>query len=478
MRRALILLLFLFCTAPGPALAAWLEGRSPHFTVYSDGNEGELRAALSALENHRRVLRQLTRITPAPGAPLNVYLVASREKVAEAVGEPLDGVHIRGAGDRAVLVVRGGSGGVGGERVLRHEYTHAFMAGVLAYHPPWHTEGFAEYVMAARVRGNRAELGLFDGMRLWRLSRGNWLPMERLLFGRRPKPEEEAQFYAQSALLVHYLFADPKRRAALAAYLATVTGGAEPRAAFRRTFGHDARTLEAELRRYHARGPASSILMLDAAPALPVVIRRLPASADRLLLPHLALRLELSSLDIVKLSDQVRREAARHPDDPYARRVLARAEIADGNRGEGVRLTGLLLKAAPKDAELLFARGLADYVFGLPDPALRRKRLTGACPWFARAQRADPSSYAIAYRLAECELFAGSEDKALAYLLLAHAQAPMFGTIAVDAAALLAKRGRRGEARRMLTPVAANPQAAAGRRAREMLESLAADRGR
>jgi hypothetical protein len=459
--------------APSLGRATWLEGRTGNFTVYSDGDEAGLRASLAVLEDHRRLLRLLTGKTPAPDAPLKIAMVASRERFAETFTRPPEGqgFYVSSAGGMAAIILRSGAR-ESEARTLRHEYTHYFLVRNLpGYHSPWYAEGFADYAETAAVAGHRAELGRPPPGHMALLSNGTWLPMERLLFDPRRTPEEEGKFYAQSWLLVHYLLADAKRRAALETYLRHLSDGAEARSAFRQAFGQEARQLEGELRRYLAGGPASTVLTLDAAPGPTIAIRRLPPAADQLLLPHLTLSFRDKPTDPTRFLQQVRREAARFPRDPYASRVLAHAEIAHGDRAAGGRLTKLLLKSAPQDAELLYARGLAN-LEGSYQRSGRPERLAAACPWFEKAHKADPLFYAATFRLGECEFSRGAREKGLAYILRAQAQAPMVGSIALTAAAHLSVRGRHAEARRMLLPFAAHPQSGAGREARQMLGEL------
>jgi tetratricopeptide (TPR) repeat protein len=191
------------------------------------------------------------------------------------------------------------------------------------------------------------------------------------------------------------------------------------------------------------------------------------------LLPHLAETLNTGNADARKLRlDRIRLEAGRATADPYAQRVLGLAEILHGDRQEGIRLVEALLQAAPEDAELLYARGMADFLPGQADESLRTERYAAARPWFEKALRAEPAYYTAAYRLSECEMRAGDAPKAVGHLQSAWSQAPMVGEIAITAGGVLTRLNRPDIARRVLTPISAYPQRAEGRRALEMLEKL------
>lgn len=482
--KLIVIVVIFAVSVSSRAEARWLEALSANFIVYSDGREAELRRSVALLEDYDRLLRTLTGTTAPPSSsPLKVYLVGSNDRLRQVsnVSSGARGFYSARVGGTAAFAVRGDQPGLSGDEVLLHEYAHHFMRRYHpAYHPTWYSEGVAEYLMTAQFGPERIEVGRFNTSRAATLLRGTWLPLDRMLSSGTEglNSSQAAQFYAQSWLLTHYIFATAERREALRLYLADLHGGVAEPAAFLAAFGVDHTALEADLKRY-MNGPIGYLVIDRTAPSsIDVSVRNLPEAADDLILPHAALMLGIadSSLETTTIA-AIREAAARYPDDPYAQRVLARAEINSGDRAAGVAMIDRLLEQAPRDAELLYLRGVADFYSGRKDEARRSAYFAAARPWFVRAIQADPHYYTAVYRLAQCappELH-NSSDETLAHLMAARELAPLVGDIAIDAATALLGRKRFVEAEAALVSIVANPH---GRndRARALLMQIQAAR--
>ncbi|WP_213978885.1 hypothetical protein [Sphingomonas sp. dw_22] len=478
--QALLFALYTLVAAiPTAASARWMEARSTNFIVYSDGGEDSLRRSVLLLEDYDRLLRRLTGTTAAPSAsPLRVYLVGSSSKLDQVQPVPngVLGFYSARVGGTAVFAVRGDKPGIGGEEVLLHEYAHHFAARYYpAYYPVWYSEGFAEYVMTARFEGDRIEVGRYNPGRALTLLRGTWLPVDQIFSGRLGdlSREQVGQFYAESWLIVHYLFADDARREELSRYFADLHHGIAETQAFSTAFGTDHKTFEVALKRYMAGDIAYGIMARPPVADVEIEVRPLPPAADNLLLPLAALMIgipeparETATFAAIKAA------AARYPDDPYAQRVLARAEIGSGDRAAGAATIDRLLQAAPNDAELLYFRGLGDFYTGRKDAAVRAERFATARRWFARAAAADPGYYTAVYRLAQTASTGDNVEETLTQLTTAQALAPLVGDIAIDAATALIAKQRYAEAERVLIPIATNPHGGNVERARALLASF------
>lgn len=471
----------LLALAPSTASARWIEARSPNFVVYSDGGEDGLRRSVQLLEDYDRLLRTLTGTTAPPSAsPLRVYLVGTAAKLSqvEPVPNGVLGFYRARVGGTAAFAARGDRPGVGGEEVLLHEYAHHFATRYYpAYYPAWYSEGFAEYVMTARFAGDRIEVGRYNPGRAVTLLRGTWLPVDRIFSGQLAglSREQAGQFYAESWLIVHYFFADETRRQALTRYFADLHRGVIETQAFRNAFGTDHKGFETELKRYMAGRIAYGAIARPPGGNVAVTVRALSPAADDLLLPLAALMIGIPQpARETATFATIKAVAARYPDDPYAQRVLARAEIGSGDRAAGTAAIDRLLQSEPNDAELLYFRGLGDFYTGRKDTAVRDERFAAARPWFARAAAADPGYYTAIYRLAQTAPANGStvSEETLAQLTTAHALAPLVGDIAVEAATAFMERGQYAEAEQALIPIATNPHGGNVERARAMLGSI------
>ena len=475
----ILLLLFAALSAMRPSAvhARWLEARSANFVVFSDGNESGLRETAERLEDYDQLLRTITGTSAPPSpAPLKIYLVDSVGKLRQVTSVPDEalGIHLSRVGGTAIIAVRGDRPGLAGEEVLLHEYAHHFMARYYpAAYPAWYREGFAEYVMTARFLSDRIEIGRFNPGRAIMLLRGAWLPAAKIFSRERGKlsPVQLSQFYAESWLIVHYLFADPQRREALTRYLADLHRDVAEPDAFWNAFGKDHKAFDTDLKHYRDGKIGYGVIGRKQDRSFKIDIRALPEAADELLLRQLALNLGIPEPEReAENLTAIRAAAGRYPGDAYARRVLARAEIGIGDRATGVRMLDELIGEPPSDRELFYYRGLADFFAGRSDSAKRAEFFATAHGWFQKAVAADPNDYSALYRYA---ITAPEADQPLLdQLQAAHALAPLVGDIAVDTATALAARRRYAEAEAVILPIASNPHAGNIHRAQALIESI------
>lgn len=483
-RQFSLLWIALGATFPSVAHARWLEARSDNFIVTSDGSESDLRQSTALLENYDRLLRTLTGTSAPPSpAPLKVYLVGSAGKLRQVVRLPDNalGVYMARVGGTAALAVRGDRPGLGGEEVLLHEYAHHFMNRYYpAAYPAWYSEGFAEYVMTARFLGDRIEIGRPNPGRAANLLQGTWLPVRRIFSSGRSglSTSQLSQFYAESWLIVHYLFAAPERREALSRYLADLHRGVAESAAFQNAFGKDHAAFDADLKRYRDGGIGFGAMGRDQRPLPAITIGALPDSADDLLLRQVALNLGIPDPVVeAETLTAIRGVAARYPGDAYAQRILARAEIGSGDRAAGVAIIDALIAKTLPDAELFYYRGIADFFTGRRDDSRRAELYAAAHGWFAKAVAVDPAYYTALYRLALTtpDTGAGRSDAVVSELQTAHKLAPLVGDIAIVAATALADRHRYAEAAAAILPIAANPHGGNVQRAQALLDRIQAE---
>ncbi len=451
------LVVFLILGA-SPAAAAWRRAESPNFIVYGNSTEARLRERALMLEDLDRLLRLTTGITtpPAPNK-LAVYLVSGNDdlRVVRDLGRSVGGFYSATEDGIAAFV---DAGAMDGNEVLFHEYAHHFM---LQYapraYPAWYGEGFAEYFATAQFRPNRIDYGQPSTNRgLW-ITQGIWLPMEQILFdpGRVRGDEQMALFYAQSWLTTHYFFSNGERQAAFRRFLAAMARGVDEREALRAETGLTPELLTRELRRYISSGRiAYRYLTREPAEAVPVTITALPDSTGDLILYEAALRIGVSQEVQASYLQRIRTRAARHGEDPYARRVLAHAELLFGDAATADRLLDGLLATAPRNAELMYLKGMRYLVAA--ENGEWESNAANARRWFARAHDADPNHFQTLFRYAQSMRDRPNfvSENTSNILLLAHDLAPQVGTITFAAARMLFERGQYREVERLLAPLA------------------------
>jgi Flp pilus assembly protein TadD len=327
----------------------------------------------------------------------------------------------------------------------------------IAY-PRWYVEGFAEFVMTADIRPQQITYGTYNRVRAaWLGDRRAWLPYEQILFGLPDGAgaEDLARFYAQSWLLVHYLFSNDERRDAFRRYLTALRRNEDPRQAFAASFGMDARGLDRALRDYSEGFTYLRIARPAERPPIPIAITRLPRSADDLLLHQAAIRRGGQSPERQQEILAAVRRSARTHGDSFSKRLLAQAEILYGDPAAADPLLDALLAEAPNDAELLYFKGMRHLVAGRADAERRREHFREARTWFARAHRADSNHFPTLYRYAESystEPGFVSENTAN-ILMLATELAPQVQEIRLNAAQILLVREQFEEAEALLAPI-------------------------
>ena len=472
--------------AAAPAGATWRRAESSNFILYSQSGEAKVREQAALLEDYHQFLRILTGVSdpPAPNK-LRVYLVRGRDQLRVVRDVPTGVVGFYTAtpsGIAAFADDRSGGWGEGDEEILFHEIAHHFMWQYRpSAYPAWFVEGFAEYAMTARFKPKTIEFGQPSMNRAGWLRNARWLPFEQVLFEAPPKrPQESALYYAQSWLLAHYLMRDNGRREQFKAYLKAIATGTAPREAFKQQFG-EMKAFERAIESYAGRHVTFTRVTRSSAAVPPAVtIETLPASADDLLLSDAAMHVGVHDDYAPPLLARVRNQAAKHPADAYAKRVLARAEVLHGDASKGDALLDELLRSNAADAELLYLKGMRHLQAGRTDEAGEAKHLKQAQIWFARAHKADKYHFPTLARYAESLRTDArfNSDNTMEIMLLARELAPQVEELTMNAANLLLLRGKFEEAEAILRPLASNPHDQRLAAAAQALADLARAKGK
>jgi hypothetical protein len=489
MRRLLsFFVVAILCAAP--ARAEWRRAESSNFIVFSEESEARLRERVTLLEHFDRLLRLITSVDdPAAPNKLHVYIVSGADELRAIRPVPpgIAGYYAASPYGIAAVVDRlaGGTDRAARERaaeeILLHEYSHHFMMQYRANaYPAWYVEGFAEYFATAAFRDRSIDIGNFSPGRAYSIVQGQWLPIERVLFGTTDGlgREQMSQFYAQSWLLVHYFYSTPERQAALRRYLVAAREG-DPAAQVERATGLTPARLNEELRRYIRGGQIRyRRLHLDEGQAPPAIsVTRLPAAADQLMLFEATLRFGVGEEEGRPLLERIRAAAARHPNDAFAQRVLAHAESLFGDGAAADRLLDPLMAAAPADAELMYYKGLR-HLRAAREADDAEEDGRAARTWFTRAHRANENHYQTLYRYAEAMRGQPGyvSENTENVLLLAHQLAPQVAEITVNTAIMLINRRHFAEAEALLRPLAADPHnAGVAAAAKELMARARAD---
>jgi tetratricopeptide (TPR) repeat protein len=194
----------------------WIEIRSPHFRVLTNGSSAEGRKVANEFEQMRHVFVLLFKTEDVdPSAPLTIFAARSGDTFKEL--EPLawKATHGNVAGnflegwERQYAVVRLDTWVDENQVVVYHEYTHSILHARAHWMPIWMDEGMAEFYGYTRFQDDRILVGA-PSKRLGELRRNSLLPVSKMLettsYSPLFKDEEQLQlFYAESWAMVHYM---------------------------------------------------------------------------------------------------------------------------------------------------------------------------------------------------------------------------------------------------------------------------------
>lgn len=403
--RCFAIVLWLMLAA-APAQARWLRAETPSFIVYSQGSEDSLRKQAEALQAFDGLLRSITGIK-APPSPTRVNVIIGRDTSQFYhfnAGGGYAGVYLSSIDGIYALVGRYEAYWRDNDTsVLFHEYAHHFMLQYAASsYPRWYTEGFAQYLMSARIKDGVAEIGRVDSGDAYMLKDHAWMTFESLIDPNpnRGRDDRDYMFYPQAWITVHYINADPGRRQALGRYLAALAKGDDALKAFEVAFNMSLRDFQIAVYDYSRSSNISYQRLKWSPPAADVAIIALPPSADQLLILDAAVRVNASADPQRLLGDVKRAAATAPPGDVYAETALLRAEVQLGDVQKALAMLAPALAARPDDVELLYLRGVAlrraAAVKDL-DPAQAAALRKAARVTLARAHKAAPDDFRILF---------------------------------------------------------------------------------
>jgi hypothetical protein len=485
----------LITVTAAPAQARWLRAEGPHFVVYSDGDERNLRTYVEQLEGFDDFLRLTYDIKGDEVSPrkLPVYLVGGRaELVRTWPGAPtaVVGYYVAGPDDIFAVATREETARPSGdvthdylESIVFKDYTHHFLLQYFPYaHPGWLLAGYGEYFGSTVIQKDYVDIGKPGSGKYQRLTGEEWIPLADVL-GKTPDVGNEHQaqmFYAEAWLLTHYMMSDPERKKQLAIYVHEVEQGAEPVATMTKVTGRDLKALTRDLRDYLQKLRYHHYKRSKAIDWAKVTIEPLPPSADALLLESLSLERSLRPEDRPRVLDAVRTKAAQYTDDRLADLTLARAEIYYGERAAGEAILDHRLTDDPTDVDALVLAAVArlkDLEEGRNHPAELGAK---AQSYFVAAHKLDPERYQALWTYAMTRRRVDPDypsDNTLNVLEKALALAPQVSQIRLETARALYKRKKWAKAEEVLGPILHDPQdGEMSHQAQKLLDRIDADR--
>ncbi|HWZ44927.1 MAG TPA: tetratricopeptide repeat protein [Candidatus Saccharimonadales bacterium] len=373
---AFVAMMVLLSVVQGQAESSWVEVRSPHFNVLTDGSERQGREVALRFEHVRSVFNQLFRTDPSkPSGPLQVIALKSdRETSLYAPlyqGRPVSvaGFYLQNQ-DKGYILLDLGANNLW--ETIFHEYSHCLLDTIAPNLPLWFSEGFAGFYSTIQVASKQAIIGRPPGRVMTILRDEKLLPVSALLNIDRSSPvynddrHPRSIFYAQSWLLVRYLLENQKMEQARK-YFNLVGRHVAAGEAFSEAFEIAPQQMDARLERYVRAG----------------------SDPMRVRLPEELEKITLSSQAVPQLNASAVL-ADLHSHQPDYRRL-------------GIHEFEEILRLDPENT--MAHRGLGYALFQEHDP-------DGAIPHLEKAAKMGPGDWLTHYYWAE--LMAQKQDEGLA----------------------------------------------------------------
>ncbi len=348
---------------------AWIEVRSPHFSVVTDAGDKQGRHIADQFERMRWVFQTLfPRANVDPASPIIVIAVKNQRglqalepEAYRAKGQVnLAGLFQR-TNDKNFILVRLDAQEEHPFAAVYHEYTHLALG--IDGMPLWLNEGLAEFFQNTDIRDKDVLLGQVSPDNVAYLLQHRLIPLPVLFQVDANSPyyhEEEkgSVFYAESWALTHYLeFTDYNQHTnRIGAYLHLVQQQVDPITAAEQTFG-DLKKLQATLQDYIARPRDMRYFHMNSAgaPIDPNTLAVTPLTtpqADAIRADFLAY--SGRSDDARTLLDAVLKA---DPNNAQAHETMGYVEFRTGHRMEAKKWYAQAIALDPKSC-------LAQYYFG------------------------------------------------------------------------------------------------------------------
>ena len=263
MHRPWLYYLLFACTVVfcrGARADTWNQVKSAHFVLNTDAGADRGRQVLLRFEQMRALFGQLI-LRSEVNVPVPLTIIAFRSSEEMQANVPVyEGKAVNMSGffvsrpDRDYVVLDLSASNAW--TTVFHEYAHVLLDGNYPATPLWFDEGFADYFSTIEVLREAVQIGKPPEGYLELLRSSKWIPLAEVL---QVQPDSKTYnlrdrrslFYAESWVLVHYLF-DMQKMPAAGEYFGLVEGQhVAVEQAVQQAFGMSCQQLEQQVKTYY-----------------------------------------------------------------------------------------------------------------------------------------------------------------------------------------------------------------------------------
>jgi Flp pilus assembly protein TadD len=311
----------------GARADTWTQVRSTHFVVNTDAGADRGRQLTLRFEQMRAIFGQLI-LRSEVNLPIPLTIIAFRTSdemqahvpVFQGKAVDLSGFFV-GRPDRNYIVLD--LSAANDSTTVVHEYAHMLLDSNYPPTPLWFDEGFADYFSTIGVQRNGVELGKAPPGYNELLRSSQWIPLGELLqVGPDSKTynlsDRRGLFYAESWVLVHYLF-DMRQLPAAGQYFGLVESQHVPvEQAVQQAFGMGSQQLEQQVKKYYLSPQAVSRMLklpLDVTKGNTYTAEKIPPVDAQAMLAGLDVHMETHQQRGIKVLQDLLQQ---HPDNELA----------------------------------------------------------------------------------------------------------------------------------------------------------------
>lgn len=349
----------------------WVEIRTLHFLVASDGGEKTARRVAGEFESLLRLFQSTMPFARlGNGIPVRILVARDGESFGRMAPEfPYDkrreheqppGMFVAGP-EKTYIGIRANASGRFRYADLFQNYARLILK--LSYRnlPPWLEEGYSTVYGNATFGDKGIRLERPDPDDLSVLSESPLLPLDLVLRVDHSSPyyspgNKQSVYFAESRVLVHYLISDPQivETKAMERYITSMESGADPLKAARDAFG-DLSQLQARLDAYvkDVSGPAAEFPNTSGSDSGSAARTLTPAEIEARTADFLALRRR-----VVDAQDKLEDALMSEPSLAEAEQSLGFLQLRENDLDEAQKHFDRATQLDPNDALNYYGQGL------------------------------------------------------------------------------------------------------------------------